>query len=296
MSRLEEIAEEIGVGFVGTSSRPAGDVVELRPVRVGLWDRYGGDMPSGWTRWLFEQMEFPFELVFAPELDAGDLNAKFDVLVFMSSAIPAAESGGGGRGGGGPDPSTIPEEYRDRLGSVSTERTLPRLREFVDDGGTIVAIGNSALNLARHFELPIEDHLTEKNPQGEVRRLGSEKFYVPGSVLRVHVDNTHPAAWGMDETVDIFYRNSPTFRLRPNAAAQGVEPVAWFPADSLRSGWAWGEGYLEDGVAAVSARVGRGNVFLYGPEINFRAQPHGTFKLLFNAIYGGGGSGNRSER
>ena len=68
----------------------------------------------------------------------------------------------------------------------------------------------------------------------------------------------------------------------------GVRPVAWFAGkESLRSGWAWGQHYLEDGVAAAEARVGKGKVFLLGPEITFRAQPHGTFKFLFNGIYYG---------
>jgi hypothetical protein len=89
----------------------------------------------------------------------------------------------------------------------------------------------------------------------------------------------------MDDEADVFFRNNPVFRLQPDAAARGVEPIAWFGPDSLRSGWAWGETFLENGVAAISARLGNGTVVLFGPEINFRAQPHGTFKLLFNGIY-----------
>ena len=100
-ARLETIAEETGVSFVGTASQPSGDIQALKPMRVGLWDRFGGDMPSGWTRWLLEQFDFDFELVFAPDLDAGNLNDRLDVLVFMSSAIPSAQPGGGGRGGRG---------------------------------------------------------------------------------------------------------------------------------------------------------------------------------------------------
>ncbi len=72
---------------------------------------------------------------------------------------------------------------------------------------------------------------------------------------------------------------------RPGAASAGVTAIAWFGPEPLRSGWAWGETFLEDGIVAVSAKVGSGTVILFGPEINFRAQPHGTFKLLFNAIY-----------
>jgi hypothetical protein len=40
-------------------------------------------------------------------------------------------------------------------------------------------------------------------------------------------------------------------------------------------------------VTVVDAQLGRGRVMLFGPEITFRAQSHGTFKFLFNAIYYG---------
>jgi len=46
-----------------------------------------------------------------------------------------------------------------------------------------------------------------------------------------------------------------------------------------------GQHDLNGGVAAIEARVGKGRVVLYGPEILQRAQPHGTFKLLFNTLY-----------
>jgi len=74
-------------------------------------------------------------------------------------------------------------------------------------------------------------------------------------------------------------------RLGADAAAKGVKPLAWFDTDApLRSGWGWGQQYLKDGVAAAEATVGKGKLYLFGPEIAFRAQPHGTFKLLFNGI------------
>lgn len=83
------------------------------------------------------------------------------------------------------------------------------------------------------------------------------------------------------------FDESPVMRLNPDAGAHGVRPVAWFAsADPLRSGWAWGQTYLEGGIAAAEATVGRGTLYLFGPEITFRAQPHGTFKFLFNGIVG----------
>ena len=86
----------------------------------------------------------------------------------------------------------------------------------------------------------------------------------------------------------MFFDNSPVMELAPNASLRGVKPVAWFDSkEPLRSGWAWGQHYLEGGTAAVEATLGKGKVFLFGPEITFRAQPHGTFKFLFNSIFYG---------
>jgi hypothetical protein len=89
----------------------------------------------------------------------------------------------------------------------------------------------------------------------------------------------------MGDHADVFFRSSPVFQMPPNAGSKGVQPVAWYGPEPLRSGWAWGQTFLENGVAAALAKMGEGNVVLFGPEINFRAQPHGTFKLLFNSIY-----------
>jgi hypothetical protein len=131
----------------------------------------------------------------------------------------------------------------------------------------------------------VRDHLVE-TVNGAERELAREKYYVPGSVLQARIDNSVPVAHGMPDRTDFFFENSPVFRLEPDAATAGVRPVAWFDsATPLRSGWAWGQQYLNGGVAAAEAAVGRGRLYLFGPEIAFRAQPHGTFKLLFNSIY-----------
>ena len=93
---------------------------------------------------------------------------------------------------------------------------------------------------------------------------------------------------GLRNFTDLFFDNPPVFRLGADAAIKGVTPVAWFDsATPLRSGWAWGQGYLNGGVAVAEATVGRGKLFMMGPEIANRAQPHATFKFLFNGIYYG---------
>jgi hypothetical protein len=288
----ETAARELGLSFDATAEAPSAGAVRLTAQRVGLWDQYGGSMPSGHTRWLLEQFEFPFEVVFPPALDAGGLRQKYDVIVFVTGAIPAEGDGGGqggrggGGGGGGPAPETIPAEFREQLGRV-TAQTIPHLKRFMEEGGTVITIGTST-NIAGHLGLPVADYMVERMPNGQERPLPREKFYVPGSVMRVTVDNTLPVTAGIPRQVDVFFDDSPVFRLEPDASTRGIKPLAWFEsAAPLRSGWAWGQNYLQGGTAMLQADIGTGKLYMFGPEILFRAQPHGTFKFLFNGIFAG---------
>ena len=297
---VERGARELGVPVRGTRAGP-GAATRLSPRRIALWDTYGGSMPSGHTRWLFEQFEFPFNVIYTPTLDAGTLREKYDVIVFVTGAIPATRREGGSelsammeRFNRQPEPSEIPAAYRPWLGRISADKSIPQIKQFLEAGGTVITVGTST-NLAQHLGLPVYDYLVERTSAGEERELPREKFYVPGSILSASVDNSVPVAYGLDATTDVFFDDSPTFRLGPDAARKGVRPVAWYSSDKpLRSGWAWGQGYLTGGVAVAEARVGQGMLYLFGPEITFRATPHATFKFLFNGIYAGGGGMTRS--
>jgi hypothetical protein len=195
-------------------------------------------------RWLLERYEFPFTVVDPLRFDAAALAASYDVLIFSDDLMP--------------------------------ER-MPALRPFVEQGGTLVAIGGSTA-VASTFGLPVSKAVV----------LPREKYYVPGSVLRVSVDTSSPLAYGLEKEVDVFFDNSPVFRLDADAVSRGVTPVAWFASPApLRSGWAWGQAYLNGTVAVVDAAMGKGRVLLFGPQVAFRAQSHGTFKFLFNGIYYG---------
>jgi hypothetical protein len=286
---LKTAATELGLTFNAVAQKPAGTLYRLNAPKIGLWDQYGGSMPSGWVRFLLEQFEFPFEVVYPQTLDAGNLKSRFDVLLFPDGGIPERDggAGGGGGGGGGGQPKDVPEEFRHMLGRVTIKQTVPQLKQFIEAGGTIVAFGGSAV-LGHHLGLPISDHLVEAGPNGVERPLPREKYYIPGSLLRVAVDTTNPLAFGMPPHVDVMFDTSPVMHLAPDATLRGVRPVSWFDSkESLRSGWAWGQHYLEGGLAGVEASLGKGKVFLFGPEITFRYQPHGTFKFLFNGIYYG---------
>ena len=145
--------------------------------------------------------------------------------------------------------------------------------------------------------MPIKNALVERGPTGTERPLPQEKYYIPGSILEARLDTSNPLAQGIGERAMVFFDESPAFRLLPEAALKGVRPVAWYDtAAPLRSGWAWGQQYLEQAVAVVDASVGKGRVVLFGPEVNWRAQPHGTFKLLFNGVYLGAGTNMAGTR
>ena len=160
---LDKAAADLGLNFTAVTARPAGATYQLTKPRIGLWDQYGGSMPSGHLRWLLEQFEFDFERVFPQTLDAGNLRSKFDVLLFPDGGIPETDNAGGGFGGGGgrpPNAQDIPEEFRGHLGRVSIKSTVPQLKAFAEAGGVIVAFGGSAV-LGHHLGLPVSDHLVE---------------------------------------------------------------------------------------------------------------------------------------
>jgi hypothetical protein len=267
-------ARELGLTFRGVPAIPAGASLRLRRVRIGLVDKYGGWSTSGWIRWLLERYEFPFDVVYPPGLDNPDLASRYDVLILPSEAVP-------NHGGDWEDmvgSGMLPPEYENEVGEITRRTTVPALRRFVEGGGTLLAIGRATV-IGRHLGLPVSEPLSS---------LPASMLFVPGSVLRVAVDNASPLAYGFEREVDVFFDNSPVFRLEDQARARHVRQVAWFAsAAPLRSGWARGQGHLRGTAAVVDARVGQGHVVLFGPEITFRAQAHGTFKFLFNGIYYG---------
>src|SRR5690606_6656032 len=184
----------------------------------------------------------------------------YDVILFIGQGIPAPGQKSFQARGTPDDPKDIPKEYRDRLGSITAEKSIPKLREFMEKGGKIVAVGSST-NLALHLDLPLEDALVKLNKEGEETSLSSMDYYIPGSLLRASLDTDRPVNWGMNDKVDVVFKRSPVFRLDVDAASKGVVPLAWFSKeDILRSGWAWGASYLDHGIAAFEASIGKGKL------------------------------------
>lgn len=271
-----------GVKVGSTNKTPKG-MIKLSQARIALWDTYGGSIASGWVRWMMEQYHYPYHVIYPQEIDGGDLKSKYDVIVFVGGAIPGTGGGRGFGGGGGGffrTPENLPDEFKGWTGRITAEKSIPQLKSFLEAGGSIVTIGSSA-NLAYQLKLPVQNALTENG-----RPFSGDKFYIPGSVLRISVDTSEPANWGMSDQADVIFDSSPAFKLDADAASKGVKPLASYTTDKpLRSGWAWGQKYLKNDVASFEAKVGAGNLYVFGPEVTFRAQSHGTFKLLFNELY-----------
>ena len=283
---IKSLSAEKGIIFNGLSTKPTNMNDKVMPQRIALWDRYGGSMSSGWVRWIFEKYKFPFQLIYAKEIDASNLKDKYDVIVFVEGAIPSLKlEAGNGYEEREPKTEDVPEIYQATLGKITAEKSIPALKAFLQTGGTIVTIGSSA-NLAYHLNLPVRNALVEM-VSGKEKTLPGEKFYIPGSVMQITLDNEYKANWGMNRNADVYFSASPVFKLLPDAIARKeLVPLAWYASDkTLRSGWAFGQSYLQDGIAAFEAKVGSGKLFVYGPEITFRGQTHSNYKMLFNQLY-----------
>ncbi|MBU3078230.1 peptidase [Sphingomonas sp. XMGL2] len=275
---VAESVGPLGIDAHAVGAKPAGELMAVKPARIGLVDIYGGSMASGWTRWIFENFEFPYTLVFPQELDRGGLDKKYDVLIFQSDLI--------GRARRQPRAEDLPEQYRARLGNITKQTTYPQIAAFAKAGGTVIAVGN-ATEMGADLGVPVTNILNPTGPDGKPAPVSSTKFYVPGSILTTRVNPADPLAYGMPETVNVFYNNNPVFAGAGDSNPAARTVGAFYNDDPLVSGWAWGQKMLNGHAAIVDATLGRGHVFLLGPEVTQRGQPYATFKFLFNGIFYG---------
>ena len=140
---LDKSAKDLSLEVTGLAKRPSTAMTKVAPMRIALWDTYGGSMPSGWVRWLMEQYHFPMTVIYPQDIDAGDLRKKFDVIVFVTQAIPALNPSGESTGFAArrdPKSEEIPAEYRPHLGRITAEKSIPQIKSFLEAGGSIVTI------------------------------------------------------------------------------------------------------------------------------------------------------------
>jgi hypothetical protein len=302
-----------GLRVTAIEAAPAVDAYLLKPhTRIGLY-RGANNMPGGWLTWMFEQYGFNQRQVVASDFE-GDLGARYDAIVLPDGMTRQAIVTG-------LDPQRNDREWAWAYGVG--EAGWKKLADWVRGGGTLVAIGSAVDTAQQLLDLPIERVLPEPPRRGgrgaapagparteaDVDRLLRQAFsspaqldaalrehvidpttlfYCPGSLLQNEFNTAHPVAFGMPDTWPVFFESDQAYRLKPDFAIQS-EVVARYPKDGhiLQSGWLLGEDLLRDQANVVAFRVGKGYVVTMGSQIDFRAQPRATLKLLFNAIFHG---------
>src|SRR4051812_27297133 len=245
---------------------PNAEPLSFHAPRVAMYQPWtGGNMDEGWTRWVLEQYEFNLTPIHNADIRAGKLRQKFDTIILADQDARSIVEGY--------ESIAIRPEYRGGIGDAGVEH----LKEFVADGGTLVAMGN-ACDLAIE-RLPIAVRNLKKG-------LTRDQHFAPGAILKLEVDIQHPLGYAMAPSTYGFYINSPFFSIVEGFASQRTTVVARYPnTDVIASGWLKGEELMAGRAAVVSIEMNPGRIVLFGLRPQHRAQTHATFPMLFNALY-----------
>jgi hypothetical protein len=275
---LDALAEELHLEPLVLDEKPTESLLAVNSQEVGLYKPWIASMDEGWTRWVLERYEFPYRNLSNDDIKDGSFRRHVDVLLFPDIEPSYIISG---------EPES-PERRRffNRLPPKYAGGIEPdggeQIREWVEEGGTVIALDSSSDYLIDLFQLPVVNEL-----EGRSR----EEVEAPGTMLRILVDTGHPLGFGMRSREAAYFAASPAFRTRVPDARFERSIVARYPDhrdDIPLSGFIRGAENLERLAAVVEFRVGKGRVVLIGFRAQHRAQPLRTFKLLFNAIYLGG--------
>lgn len=273
---LADVARLTGVDFTALEGEVKQGKHEVKRLRLGMYQRYGGgNMDEGWTRWLLEQFGFPYTTLMDAEIKKGGLNGKYDVIILPDDATAMITGERAGVSGGErsrPVDST-PPEYRSGIGNEGVEA----LKAFVEKGGTLVTLGQACGFAIEKLGLSVRNM---------VANISSKEFWCPGSTLRVKFDNANPFAYGMPaEGLVVYLSGNPAFEIIPTGYNERYETIVLYAdRDLLHSGWLIGEENLTKKAGMIAAKYGEGKAVLIGFRTQHRAQTHGTFKLLFNAL------------
>jgi hypothetical protein len=239
-----------------------------RKPRNGLYKAAVPSMDEGWTRWIFDEQHVEFLSLADKEIRHGDLRTRFDVIILPDES-PATTLNGYKAG-------AMPPELTGGLGPAGVKA----LREFVEQGGTLVCLNRASSFAIDQLHLPVRD---------VVDRVSQKEFFVPGSILSIELDTASPLAKGMPRESIAWVEDSPVFEVvqagNPLPAAN-VRVVARYPADRnpLLSGWLLGEKRIRGKAALVEVTLGKGRVILFGFRPQYRGQSLATYPLFFNAI------------
>ena len=264
--RLAALAEETGADVIATGQRLRGAGWQVSAPRVALYEPWRASMDAGWTRFVLEEYDFAYSVLRDADVRKGGLSARFDAIILPSTSARALVEGH--------EEGSIPVQYTGGLGT----RGIAALRDFANNGGTIVALDAAADMAIDELGADATDGLAD---------ISQDDFFCPGSLLRINVDNTHPLAYGMPASATAFFVHSQGFALpEPSEGSPATTMVARYAdSDLLESGWILGEEHLAGLGAVLDVPLGEGRVVLLGFRTHFRAQPHETFKLFFNSLW-----------
>lgn len=275
---LSKISRELHVPVRALERAPIGPAYRVKPVRVGLYKPWVASMDEGWTRFLLERYGFRFENLSNEQMKAGAFRGKQDVILLPAVGKDILEKGEPGSPEGRRYWNPLPAPYAGGIGGIGSEGG-EKLRKWVEEGGTIVALDESSEYVIELLGLPVTNVLA---------RVPPEEFNAPGSMLRIHLDPTHPLSHGLEAEESAYFAESPAFQTTPTDSRFQRRVVASYPENSkdiLVSGYLKGGELLEKRAAVVEFKVGKGRAVLIGFRPQHRAQPHRTFKLLWNALY-----------
>jgi murein tripeptide amidase MpaA len=245
---------------------------------LGLYRSYVPSMDEGWTRWILEQEGISYRTLQDQEIRLGNLGNTYKAIIIPDQAPRSILNGH--RAG------AMPPEYTGGLGAEGVKA----LREFVEQGGTVVFLNRASDFAIEQFKLPLRN---------VVAGLPRTDFYVPGSILRIEIDTSHPIAMDMSNESIAWAEDSPAFEVSKaggdagasssevdQTAAPKVRVIAWYAKDKdpLLSGWLLGGDRIKGKAALVEVTVGKGRMILFGFRPQYRAQSLATYPLLFNAI------------
>lgn len=288
-SLIDSVARDLSLKVVGVAGDGTSDAFSIKAPRVALYQSWVASMDEGWTRWLFEQYEMPYTTIHDSDIRAGGLGSRFDVIVIPEQQTRQIVNGHAAE--------SMPHAY---VGGIGKEG-VSNIRSFVQQGGTLVLLDRASGFAADELQLPVKDALTEVRVRRDVSGFDGvasqapAEFASPRSVLRMTFDRWNPVAYGMpEEGAASFGTDSIAFDIgqplektnEVSDPSNGVAVVARFPSTGvLLSGFLRGEKYLFGKPAALEASLDKGKVIMLGFGVQYRAQPHGTFKLLFNSLY-----------
>jgi hypothetical protein len=286
---VEAWAERWGM-LVGGLSTAEVEEVDRHPQtlpRIALLHTWRNTQDDGSVRLALDRMEVPYNYLSEDRLAEdpladGALRDRFDVILFPDQGrnASARQIFEGLDPTDGPLPWEPHAEYPalgrhsttpDMTGGMGYEG-LTALRDFVEAGGTLLALGSAAT-------LPVEFSLVRgvslRSPSG---------LFSPGSIVEARAEgDRHPILWGYDEAFPVFDRFGPYLSVGSGSEAEVV--VRYAPTDEVfMSGLVAGRQGLGGHPAVVSVPLGEGRVVLYGIRTLHRNQTRGSFALVWNAV------------